>query len=885
MRALVVATARTNDARVTDRMAQRLTRISRDGLELRLEPLVDRDVAALTAETLGRAVPEGAVRRLVELTGGNPLFVVECARAFRAAGGIEGTLGSLPPTVRQVVLERVAALPEATRDALAAGAVLGREFSAAQAARMAQTLPARVIDALLAAMRAGLVKETRPGHFAFSHVLTRDAIDDALGVDERARLHARADAALSAAGDTAEVLVERARHALAALRAGDEGHALALASRATALLEREGAFDRAFELYVRLGEARAAGLLQPLPDADALHVARVAREAGRSDASRRLCEEVVASARAAGDAELFARAALLHAADVRPGMIDRAQLALLEEARTLLGERAPELRCVVLARLATALQPAPDPAVPGAMTREALRRAHETANEAAILDVLELAGWGLYWAPLAERTALSTEFLERALRADDLPRSLDAYAWLAFCHVGARDFDAFERTVASMLALSDEIGHPRRRWRALLLGSALATSLGRFAESDRCVTEVARLAPLIDDPAVGLSLVFHDIMRGWLQRRDDQVRAALPKLEAVTQGMPAAPIFCAIVRAACWARMEDAAATRAELASVGARAAIAEAQHVSAAQLAEAYALVGTDDDRRRIRAVLRAAEDTEIAGGHMSFTYDGPVVRVLGLLDASLGELALAERELREALALAERRAHRPLAAQTSYELAKVLRRAGRDEEADALTERCSAIARELGMTGLAGSAEARTREGARTVELRREGDIWQVRGGSTIVRVKHSRGMGFLARLVERPGEEVHVLALGSDEPAASVAESDAGEVIDERARRAYRQRVADLDEDLAEAERNADGGRLAKLRREREALGEELRRAVGLGGRVRRDGSATERARVNVQRRMRDAIARIAECDEDLGRFFEHAVSTGTFCCFRP
>jgi hypothetical protein len=187
--------------------------------------------------------------------------------------------------------------------------------------------------------------------------------------------------------------------------------------------------------------------------------------------------------------------------------------------------------------------------------------------------------------------------------------------------------------------------------------------------------------------------------------------------------------------------------------------------------------------------------------------------------------------------------------------------------------------------MSGLAGDAEARTLDADRAVELAREGDVWRVRRGKTLVRVKHSRGVELLARLVERPGEEVHVLALGSDEPAANIVESDAGEMLDEQARKAYRQRIVDLDEDIADAERRADAGRLEKLRRERAALDAELKRAVGLGGRVRRDASATERARVNVQRRVKDAIARIAEADVELGRFFERAVSTGTFCCFRP
>jgi hypothetical protein len=594
---------------------------------------------------------------------------------------------------------------------------------------------------------------------------------------------------------------------------------------------------------------------------------------------------VVASARAAGDAELLARAALLHAADVRPGIIDRSQVALLEEARAALGPRAPELACVVLARLATALQPAPDPAVPGAMTHEAIERAYETKDERVILEVLQLAGWGLYWAPLAERTRLSAELLDRALRVDDLPKALDAYAWLAFCHVEAGDFEAFERTVASMLALSDEMGHPRRRWRALLLGSAHATLLGRFAESDRYVTEVARLAPLTDDPAVGFALVFHEIMRGRLQRRDDDVRAALQKLDDVSEGMPAASLFRAVVRATCLARMEDAPAVRAELARLGARASAAEGQFIPAVQLAEAYALVGTDEDRRRIRGVLARAADTEVVVAQMSFTYDGPVVRTLGLLDAALGDLALAERELREALDLAQRRRHAPLVAQIAYELAKVSRLAGREEAAQVLIEQCSTLARQLGMTGLAGSAEAGALESERQVEVQREGDVWRVRRGKTLVRVKHSRGMGFLARLVERPGEEVHVLALGSDESAATLAESDAGEVLDERARNAYRRRLVDLEEEIAEAERHADAGRLAKLRLERASLEQELKRAIGLGGRARREGSATERARVNVQRRVKDAIARIAELDTELGRFFEKTVSTGTFCCFRP
>ncbi len=890
MRVLVVATMREEDPRLTDRMKQRLTRMARDGLSVPLERLSDRDIAALTAATFGRAVPESAVRRLAELTGGNPLFAVECARAFRVAGAIEGTLRSLPPTVRQVVLDRVALLPESTRHALAAGSVLGREFLAATVARMDGLLPARVIDTLLPALRSGLITEKAPGHFIFSHTLVRDAIDDALGSDERALFHARAESALAALGDMADVLVERARHSLGALPASDAAHTLALAQRATALLEREGAFDRAFELHTRIGDARTSGLLSPATADEKLHVARIARAAGRSDASRRLCEDVMESARSARDAELLARAALLHGAEVRLGIVDRSQVALLEEARDALGDRAPALGCRVLARLATALVPAPDPTVPMELAREAIRKARETGDEAAILDVLDVAAWGIYDAPLPERTALSQELLERALRARDLPKALMAYEWLAFHHLEAGDFEAFDRDAESMLALSDEIGHPRYRWRALLIASGRATVLGHFAESDRYVTEVAELRTLTDDPTLPFAFAMHELMRTRTQRRDGEVIAAMARVGQATEGISQATVMGAVVRASCAARMRDVERTRAELAVVGSRGWLFAVDPMPTAMLAEAFALAGNDDDRRRGREVLSASPIRELCGRHFSFMYEGTVLRVLGLLDAALGDHARAEQELREAHALAVERRQRPWVAQTAYDLGKVLLASGKEEEALRWTAEAARIARDLGMTGLEKDASTDATAApsasppALAVRFVKNDLGWTLARGGSVLTVKDSRGMQLLARLVERPDEEIHVLALASGDETTSVPESSAGEVIDEKARRAYRERLAELQEAIAEAEGRANAARAAKLEREKDAILAELARAVGLGGRARQAGSATERARVNVQRRLRDAIARIAEVDADVGRFFDRSVRTGTFCCFR-
>jgi non-specific serine/threonine protein kinase len=107
----------------------------------------------------------------------------------------------------------------------------------------------------------------------------------------------------------------------------------------------------------------------------------------------------------------------------------------------------------------------------------------------------------------------------------------------------------------------------------------------------------------------------------------------------------------------------------------------------------------------------------------------------------------------------------------------------------------------------------------------------------------------------------------------------------VLDEAAKAAYRARAADLREALDDATARGDVGRAEKARDELDALGEELARAVGLGGRDRKAGSVVERMRVNVQRRLRDAIDRVAAQSPALGRYLEASVRTGAFCSYAP
>jgi tetratricopeptide (TPR) repeat protein len=180
----------------------------------------------------------------------------------------------------------------------------------------------------------------------------------------------------------------------------------------------------------------------------------------------------------------------------------------------------------------------------------------------------------------------------------------------------------------------------------------------------------------------------------------------------------------------------------------------------------------------------------------------------------------------------------------------------------------------------------------------FRLEGDYWSVIFEGHTVRVRDLKGMRYLARLLADPGREYHVLdlvaaetgsrALVDSSQAAGLPRSalgDAGEILDARAKDAYRRRLAEIEDDIDQARAIGDTERVAQADAERDFLVRELARAVGLGGRDRRAASASERARVAVTRAVRQAIARIAEHHLQLGEHLSRTIRTGTYCAYFP
>jgi class 3 adenylate cyclase len=168
----------------------------------------------------------------------------------------------------------------------------------------------------------------------------------------------------------------------------------------------------------------------------------------------------------------------------------------------------------------------------------------------------------------------------------------------------------------------------------------------------------------------------------------------------------------------------------------------------------------------------------------------------------------------------------------------------------------------------------------------FRREGEDWSLTYHRHSIRLRDSKGLGYLAHLMLVAGREVHVADLvGLSVPDAAVLRSDAGPVIDSKARRAYQQRLAELESERDEARDWGDLERVAGTDEEMAFITDELTAAYGIGGRPRRADDPTERIRKAVTNRVRQTVVKIERLHPELGRHLANSVRTGTFCAYLP
>lgn len=180
------------------------------------------------------------------------------------------------------------------------------------------------------------------------------------------------------------------------------------------------------------------------------------------------------------------------------------------------------------------------------------------------------------------------------------------------------------------------------------------------------------------------------------------------------------------------------------------------------------------------------------------------------------------------------------------------------------------------------------------------REGDYWLITYADKETRLRDIKGLRYIARLLKAPGHEVHVLDLaatveggastsrrapGKEEGLTAEGLGDAGDVLDTKAKAAYKRRIEELREDVEEAEGFNDPERAARAQDEIDALVAQLAAAVGLDGRDRKAASQSERIRINITKAIKEGLRRIEEHHGPLGEHLRATIHTGSYCSYLP
>jgi hypothetical protein len=859
----LVVTTRESELRQDSTQAELVAKLAREGKRLALRRLGEKEIG----EWLASASFEGDASDVLRLTEGNPLFVEEAVRlgvdrfADLAAGGV--------PMLLREHMERAS---EATRAVLGAAAVFGREAKCPDVAALLALDLDRVAAAVREGVAVGVLAPARPETLEFAHILLRDAFYWSLAPSRRAELHLRAarllgaretDAALAAshwlaAGDAAPVY-DAVRGVVKAAEA-----ALARHATEAAVVLLDGARTA---LGARLDEDAALVLDHAMAEA--------LMRSGALDDARALAVSCAERAKRLARPELQAAAALTYGAEMVTGQVDPTMVRLLEEAlevvspalpaeRSDAGVRAPEpkgegrrlngaLRARVLARLAAAMVP---PKSEGDMERA---RAH--ADEALELGRAEGDPKTLFYVLrfTAATIGYSVDIATRKAMAEELHRlALAHHDDLVLANVGGfRAACLFEvgRPAEARAALDEYcrfiegLPLPQVQWRAVAARASLAALDANYEEARALGEELHRLGL---EPGGKSSLLAWGLLQIAVTICDGNIER-FRAIEAELCGLLAGPTF------APWLACVHALVGRREQAIESLRPVIAMSKGFP--WLVTAGQVVVLIEDAPLAEMFYPLLQSHELNGrlfwGPGGSYPIGPTSRILGELALLKGDVVAARTHFDEALEHCRQMGTAALLAATERAIAR------------------------LPSVGAARPPSKEARKGV-TIALVREGDMWVVSTNAFApLRIKHGKGVEYLRLLIETPGQEHHVLVLAG----AGEAPEDAGAVLDQRAKAEYRGRVEDLEDQIAEGERHGDAGRVERARRELDAIAGELASALRLGGRDHKAASNVERARINVQRRIKDTISRIAEHAPELGRYLEVTVRTGTYCSYEP
>ncbi|MGE0825409.1 MAG: AAA family ATPase [Candidatus Binatia bacterium] len=852
----------------------------------------------------------------------------------------------IPQQVHEVIVRRLDQLSEDCQRVLTIAAVLGREFSFPVLRRASNLSGDSVLESLEEAVTARIITKTpdRRGHYSFSHTLIREALYRQTSLTQRVRLHRCVGEVLenlldshSAPSTSSRLLAELAYHFCAAAQGGDDvDKAIEYSERAGEQAVTLFAYEKAVSHYEtalqllalkEVDEVRRCELL--LAFGDALW------RAGATQQARDTFESAARVAQTLNMEELLARAALgFGTVRAETGLVDETLVQLLEAALAALPHDPSALRVKLLARLAVALYFSPAAEYRQTLSEQALTMARQIQDPHALAFALiarHFTGWGV--SRLTDRLALATEAVRVAEESGDQGIAFEGQAWKILDLFELGDIEAMDREIESYAQQGAKMCLPRQQWHLRLVQAARALLAGRFEEGEQLANEAITIRG--ESSEMANAMPFYGIQMFAVRREQDRLAELEPAIATLAAQFPTLRGWrCSLAILHC--DLGNLEAARQDFEHLAAQNFVDVPRDGNwlpvIARLADVCSVLGDTQRAAMLYDVLLPYAEQNIVLA-TSAACLGPASYYLGLLATILSRWDDAEAHFEAALKFNTKMGARPFVTHTQYQYARMLLARGTPsdwEKAWELLTRGLNTAQELGMEALVKQALAlkvKTRNSAVTGQggngirssgsaasaenqslseasiFHREGDYWTIAHQGTVFRLKDIRGLSYINHLLRHPNREfcvLDLLALSRKDisPRSSASEitlvetdrytselGDAGEILDPQARVAYKQRLEELREELEEARRFNDLARADQAQHEINCLTQQLASAVGLGGRNRRAASHLERARINVAKGIKAALAKIAQHSPTLELYLATTIKTGLFCSFTP
>ena len=836
----------------------RLATLESHADHLHLEGLALAEVEGLVGTICDPELARTLAPALHRRTGGHPLFVRELAGLARA-----GATGPLPTAVAGALARRLGTLPTGSREVLDAASVLGNRLLPDVLAMVVGAPVAAVLEHLDAATAAGVIRVGPGEGLWFTHDLFRETLYGQLGSSERARLHGRVGEALEARNRRGARVSpgDLAGHFARAMTATDPEKAIHWA-REAARDERGRAAFRESAAHLRRARAAAVDVgwaIDPetlvrmlLAEADA------EARAGRPDVARGLLVEaaaVVPTPQQSADVALALQRLGAKFATPRGEIV-----AHLESALGAVTGKDVARQARVTAALARELQHSvsQDRHRAGPLSEAALVLARQADDDETLVSCL-LARHDTLWEPGSggHRSVLGEEIAAVGHRMGDTDRLAEGLLLQANGLLEAGS-PGFRPVLDRWFGILEGRNEPRDRYLVRTRRAALALLEGDADGAEALMYDAAALGESIHEPDTGNVLMSQRVALARIRNDPDELAALAADAVRWWTGAPVLAHAVAAGARAAAGDLEAAAREVAMLSEAGGwrnedsylRSVLVADLAVAVTALHDATLCASLLDD------LIPLTDSCGVNGAVVAFA--GPFAHTAGILAAELGDPDLAGTLLERSVDTARR-----LGAAVWVGLGE-------------------AAHREL-VSSQAPAARPGAPPGPLTASMTRAGRIWTVSFGAEGGSLPHVKGLADIATLVRHRGHDLPALQLIGGPP---VEAGRAEEVIDLAALRAYRTRLEDLQVEIDHATSDADLATIHRLVAERDHILAEVRRATGLGGRIRTVANdPAERARKAVSGRIRDAIRRLDSISPRLAAHLDRSIRTGLRCAYVP